>query len=328
MVSELREDLVTGARVIVAPDRAVRPDTFRTPGPVLPAAVDTCPFCDGHEGDTPPEVARTGPGSPDTPGWRVRVVPNKYPIVSDGANVAEPAGGARKTDATRGRGVAGAHEVVVLSGAHDKSFADLDDDQVTDVFVMVRDRIRHHLDAGFRHAHAFINHGKPAGASIEHPHAQVLALDFVPPFVDDVLERFATMQRDLVDDARDEARDAGSMVDETEVACWCPPASTSAYLVRCAHPDGQPRFDRAGDRETRAMALAVRDQLRNLRDVLGDAPYNVVVNTAPRDDARPYHWWIDITPRLSVTAGFEQATGLSVCTVAPDAAARFLRGEE
>ena len=79
--------------------------------------------------------------------------------------------------------------------------------------------------------------------------------------------------------------------------------------------------------ELAGVAVAVRDLLRRLRAVLGDVPYNVVVNTAPSGDERPFHWWLDIVPRLSVTAGFEHATGQSVCTVAPEAAAAALRDE-
>jgi UDPglucose--hexose-1-phosphate uridylyltransferase len=304
MVSELRVDVVTGAHVIVAPGRSVRPGGFRFGAPSLPATVAACPFCDGNEADTPPEVARRGPGESDTPGWRVRVVPNKYPIV--------------------GAGVPGAHEVIILSPAHDRSLADFDDDAAVEAFGVMRDRVAKQLADGHVHAHTFINHGQPAGASIAHPHAQVIALDFVPPFVDAMLDRFAVAQRDLVRDAIDEARGGPYVVADDDIVTWCPPASLAPYAVRCALPNGRQRFDVAADREIRATALAARDVLRRLRTVLGDVPYNLVVNTAPADDDRPYHWWIDILPRLTVTAGFEQATGLAVCTIAPEDAAAAL----
>jgi UDPglucose--hexose-1-phosphate uridylyltransferase len=304
-MSELREDLLTGARVIVAPGRSVRPDTFRTRASQLPSTSASCPFCAGNEHETPPEVARRGAGEPETPGWRVRVVPNKYPLV--------------------GEGVRGAHEVVVLSPAHDRSFADLDDAAAVEIFDVLRDRIGSHLAEGHTHAHAFINHGKPAGASIEHPHAQVIALDFVPPFVDAMLDRFAGAHRDLVHGALDEARAADLLIADGDAVCWCPPAPEVPYMARCALPFGRQRFDIAADGEVRAIALAVRDYLTRLRLVLGDVPYNVIINTAPAADDRPYHWWIDIIPRLTVTAGFEHATGLTVCTVAPEAAAAAIR---
>jgi UDPglucose--hexose-1-phosphate uridylyltransferase len=306
MVSELREDIVTGAHVIVAPGRSVRPDTFRAPAPPLPATVPACPFCDGNEHKTPPELARRGEGAPGSPGWRVRVVPNLYPIVGDG--------------------VGGAHEVVVLSSAHDRSLADLDDDAIIEVFAVLRDRIAKHLADGHAHAHAFVNHGKPAGASIEHPHAQVIALDFVPPMVDEVLRRFTSAQRDLVQDAIEEARAGDCVLEDGATVTWCPPASLTAYALRCTLPFGRRRFDAIADGEVRSVALAVRGAVRRLAFVLGDVPYNLVINTAPGDiDERPFHWWVDVLPRLAVTAGFEQATGLAVCTVAPEAAVAALR---
>jgi UDPglucose--hexose-1-phosphate uridylyltransferase len=232
-------------------------------------------------------------------------VPNLYPIV--------------------GEGVGGTHEVVVLSSAHDPSLADLDEDAIVEVFAVLRDRIAKHLADGYAHAHAFVNHGKAAGASIEHPHAQVIALDFVPPFVDQVLDRFVASQRDLVQDAIEQARAGGYVVADDETVTWCPPASLTAYAVRCALPLGRRRYDVISDREVRSIARSTRSALRRVRELLGDVPYNLVINTAPGDDERPYHWWIDVLPRLAVSGGFEQATGLGVCTVAPEAAAAALR---
>jgi UDPglucose--hexose-1-phosphate uridylyltransferase len=326
MASDLREDLVTGARVIVAPGRSVRPDTFRSAAPSLPPSVQDCPFCAGNEHDTPPEVARRGPGEPDTPGWRVRVVPNKYPIAGASANGTGATGTGPTGTGTTGTGVSGAHEVVVLSPAHDRSLADLDDAAIIEVFGVMRDRVGKQLADGHTYADTFVNHGKPAGASIEHPHAQVVALDFVPPFVDRILERFAEARRDLLHDAIDEARRGPFVLLDDEIVVWCPPASTGQYAVRCALPFGRQRFDFAADSEIAVTALGVGNVLRRLRAVLADVPYNLVVNTAPAGgDERPFHWWIDVAPRLTVTAGFEQATGLLVCTVAPEDAAAALR---
>src|SRR6478736_3298673 len=98
---EMRHDALTDRLVIVAAERAARPETFRREREPLPATAPNCPFCPGNESETPPEVCREGDGAPDTPGWTLRVVPNKYPIV--------------------GGSVAGAHEVVVLCPAHDRS---------------------------------------------------------------------------------------------------------------------------------------------------------------------------------------------------------------
>ncbi|HEX5585709.1 MAG TPA: hypothetical protein VFZ17_00235, partial [Acidimicrobiia bacterium] len=164
--TELRFDALSGQLAIVAAGRAARPHTVADDAPERDAGPEHCPFCGGHEAMTPPEVCRTGEGAPQTPGWRVRVVPNLYPIVGGpGA----------------GPGATGAHEVVVLGPDHRRSFGGLDDDQAVEVLQVLRDRAAAHLRDGHAYVVALVNHRRAAGASIAHPHAQVVALDFVPP---------------------------------------------------------------------------------------------------------------------------------------------------
>src|SRR5262249_7651007 len=158
-VPELRRDELSGRWVLLAPGRAARPHTFPPPARGGASTPDECPFCPGHEKMTPPEVYRAGEGEADTPGWRVRVVPNLYPIV-DGTDP--------------GPGETGAHEVVVLSPSHTDSFAQLDERQAVQVLTVLRDRSRFHLGAGHTFVQVAINHGRAAGASIEHPHAQLV----------------------------------------------------------------------------------------------------------------------------------------------------------
>jgi UDPglucose--hexose-1-phosphate uridylyltransferase len=308
-VQELRNDELTGTCVIIAPGRATRPVVYSTTaGAATPTTPpDSCPFCAGREAMTPPEVARVGPGEPDTPGWQVRVVPNLYPIVGQ-----EP-------------GIPGAHEVFVLSPAHNRQFDALSLDDANAALLALRDRAAHHLGAGFVHAQALVNQGRASGASIEHPHAQLVALAFTPPYVDSVLTRFAQAGRDLVVDAIAAARGGPCLVREAAAVSWCPPASPSPFAVRLAIPSGGARFDRSTDDEMRALTEALHDALTRLHSTLGDIAYNFFVNTAPRDDPRPYHCWIDIVPRLGVIGGFEMGTGVLVNPVAPETAAAMLR---
>ena len=295
--------------MIVAPGRATRPTVFGTPAstPTPGAIPDSCPFCPGHEAMTPPEVLRAGPGEPDTPGWQVRVIPNLYPIVGQ-----EP-------------GIPGAHDVIVMSPDHHKQLDALTHDEATAVLTALRDRAAHHLDAGFVHAQPLVNQGRAAGASIEHPHAQLVAIAFVPPAVDAALDRFAAAGRDLVADAIDRAQTGECVVRSDAAVSWCPPASTSPFFVRIARPQGPGRFDQSTDDDVRALTDGLRDAVVRLHGVLGEISYNVVVNSAPRDDPRPFHAWIDIVPRIGVLGGFELGTGLLVNPVAPEAAAQMLR---
>jgi UDPglucose--hexose-1-phosphate uridylyltransferase len=297
-MQQLLVDGLTGDRVILAPARALRPDTFRVPAVSLPNSVPSCPFCRDNERETPPEVARRGAGDPDTPGWTLRVVPNKYPLVGDG--------------------VPGAHEVVIFSPAHDTGFGGLSDAEAADVVLALRDRSHLHLDRGCVYAQAFVNQGKGAGASIEHPHAQLVALGFVPPRAEVRLARFSAAA--FADDRKYRIDD-----EQGPVAAWCPPASPTPFTLRVALIDGGSRFDLIDDDSARAVGAALRDALASIRRTLGDVPYNVVIETAPRDDDRDFRWWIDIVPRLTIAAGFEIGTGLTVNTVAPADAAEALR---
>jgi UDPglucose--hexose-1-phosphate uridylyltransferase len=295
-MQQLLVDELTGDRVILAPARALRPDTFRVHAEPLPASDATCPFCRGNEHETPPEVARGGAGAPDTPGWTLRVVPNKYPIVGDG--------------------VAGAHEVVIFSPRHDADFGALSEAEASDVLLALRDRARFHLARGCRYVQAFVNQGKAAGASIEHPHAQLVALDLIPPRAQVRLDRFASAAF---------TTDQEHRVVDGAVVVWCPRASPTPFTVRLALPDGGSRFDEAADDDARAVGIALRDAIASIRLVIGDAAYNVMIETAPRDHAGPFRWWVDVVPRVTVTAGFELATGLSVNIVSPADAAAALR---
>ncbi|HEY7133739.1 MAG TPA: DUF4921 family protein [Acidimicrobiia bacterium] len=314
---ELRRDALTGRTVVVATRRGARPKVFTGPPATPPAAPPPdCPFCPGHETMTPPEVYRTGDGAPDTPGWRVRVVPNLYPIV----------GG---DDAMRG--ATGTHEVVVLSPHHDRTFARLARAEAVEVMTVLRDRVRALLDAGHEHVQVFINQGRDAGASIEHPHAQVVALDFVPPAVESELARIARAGHDLVAPAASEARDSGRVVVDGDATAWCAYAPAAPYEVAIAHGRASSRFSAASDEELTEIARALQSILARTARAVGDPPYNVVFHSAPGlVDVAGGHWWIEVSPRLSVQAGFEMGTGVLVATVPPEVAAVVLReaGEE
>jgi UDPglucose--hexose-1-phosphate uridylyltransferase len=322
-MSELRDDLVTGRLVLLAPGRAARPHTVEaTPAPTR--QVEGCPFCPGNERATPPERGRTGPGAPDTPGWRVRVVPNLYPIVGAG----EPTPSS----------VDGAHEVVILDPDHSCDLGHMTDHGVAELFAVLLDRARVHIAAGSAHAQVLVNHGRAAGASISHPHAQVIALGFVPPAVRDVIARFTEAASDLLrDDFDASSRLGGHVVERDDVWVWCPAAAASPYETRVAAPRAGAHFEESTDDAVHAVARATRAVVAGLETILGDVAYNVVVHNAParRPQAEPgrdgraraaeFHWYVSIVPRISIVAGFEMGTGVLVNTMDPATAAANLR---
>jgi UDPglucose--hexose-1-phosphate uridylyltransferase len=304
-VPDLRRDPVSGDLVLLAPSRAARPYTVPAAGAAPPAA--DCPFCPGHEDSTPPEVYRTGDGAPGTSGWRVRVFPNLYPIV----------GGPEA-----GEGAGGAHEVVVLSPDHAASFGMLPDAAAVDVLTVMQRRAVTHVDAGRAFVQVLINHRRAAGASIAHPHGQVVALEFLPPAVTAMAARFAAATRDPLTADRESA--PGLVVADDPAPTWCPWASRAPYAMRVAPSGPATNFATAPDDVVAAVALAARDALARLRALLDDPPYNLVVHSAPPAASTPY-WFIEVQPRVAIVAGFEQGTGVLVNTVAPETASEALR---
>jgi UDPglucose--hexose-1-phosphate uridylyltransferase len=231
----------------------------------------------------------------------VRAVPNKYPLV----------GGA----------LHGAHEVVVLSPRHDADLAALDSAAASEAMRMLRDRAAFHLDAGLVHVQTFVNHGRLAGASLEHPHAQLVALDFVPPAVAAQAARFADLGTDLVAGSLADAHRRGLVVDERAgAAAWCPWAAATPYETLVAHADAGAEFARAADAELDAVTALVAGVLRRLTRCTGPVPYNVVFHSAPGG-----HWYARVTARVFIHAGFEMGTGVLVNTVPGEDAAAQLR---
>jgi len=310
-MSELRNDLVTGRPVLLAPGRSARPHTV-APAPIDPNAIANCPFCPGHEHETPPEVLRRGTGAPDTPGWRIRVVPNLYPIV--GGEHAGPGG-------------AGAHEVIIFHPDHAIGFGALADHEVVELFRVLRDRAAVHA-ADFAHVQVLVNQGRAAGASIAHPHAQLLAIDFVPPGAIETVHRFEAARTNVVlTDAEAAGPQGGCIhaIDDGAALVWCPWAGASPYETRITTPDAGPMFETAPDEALDAVAVATRRTIGAIEAVLGEVPYNVIVHNGPARGDHPFHWFVTVVPRISTIAGFELGTGVFVNTLAPADAAEQLR---
>jgi len=350
-VPEARRDPLTGRWVILAPDRAARPDTVTDgraprPGEAEPTGDPTrdCPFCPGHEDRTPPEIARTGTGPPGRPGWRVRVVPNRYPLVDGPPSAAGDAGptGVAGDVLRHGRPVTGAHEVVVLSPDHHSTLAHLDDDQVREVVTMLRDRVRAHSAAGHAYTQVFVNQGAGGGASIAHPHAQVVAVDLDPPNVAGELDELEATAVDaegggpciLCDEITRHRGDAelAVVVDPGGGDVWCPWWSATGFELLVAPVRHRPRFEDVGeDGELAALARVLRDGLARLGATLDDPAYNLAVHSLPAGRpaagaAARYHWHVHVWPRLQQDAGFELGAGVRVTTVDPADAAARLRG--
>jgi UDPglucose--hexose-1-phosphate uridylyltransferase len=341
---ELRIDQLTGLPAILAPGRADRPDNFSLPKSE-PRGSEGCPFCEGREDRTPPEAyaTRPGGGQPDTPGWTTRVVPNLYPALGEGveasvgstsgeagafASAGDPLLASRRAgeaDLFASRPATGAHEVIVNAPQHATAMAELDEAQVAAAVQTWRERMRAHGEAAY--VQLIVNEGGGAGASLEHTHAQLYALDFVPAAVARERERAGAyaerttggslLSDILVEEVR--RRERLVAIDE-EAALICPWASRSPFELRVVPRTAAASF--AGDTVGAAM---IHTALRLLAKCFDGSPeLNLWVRTAPRGTDN-FHWHVDIAPRLSVKAAFEFATGVDIDTYPPERAAADLR---
>jgi UDPglucose--hexose-1-phosphate uridylyltransferase len=341
---EIRIDQLTGLRTILAPARADRPNAFKVDRRPLPDPKG-CPFCEGHEGDTPGEVwaARPAGGEANTSGWKQRAVPNLYPALrgKDGDDsTAATAGDSgftssadplrsssrmREPDLFSSRPATGAQEVIVHSPRHVSSLAELEPDELAGAVEAWRVRMRDHPQAAF--VQLIVNEGPGAGASREHTHAQLYALPFVPAAVARERERVGSYRERtggaglLTDILAEEVRRKERLVAiDDDAALICPWASRSPFELRIVPRREAPRFEQdeggAAMLGTAVRALAARFET--------PPEMNLWVRSAPQG-AEHFHWHIDLAPRLTVHAGFEMATGVDINIYPPERAAADLR---
>ena len=328
---ELRKDPVVGRWVIIATERARRPSDFVTAA--APLRSSTCPFCPGNEEETPREIlAGRAPGSgADAPGWTYRVVPNKFPALRIEGEL-EPAG---EGLFDRMNGV-GAHEVIIETPDHHASLATMSVDEVTDVLWAYRERLADlKKDPRFEYVLVFKNHGEAAGASLEHPHSQLIATPIIPIMVREELTGAADYYRRKercvwCDIVRQERRAQRRLIAElggfVALAPFAPRFPCETWIVPTRHAAA---FEESGVDELRGLAEILGDFLRRMNRVLGDPAYNFMLHTAPLDepDLSHFHWHLEIIPKVTKVAGFEWGSGFFINPVSPEAAAAALRGE-
>jgi len=319
-VSQLRRNPLTGRWVAIAADRAARPIDFAPalaprPGP------ERCPFCPGHEEQTLPALETYGRDG----GWRVRVVPNLYPAFDgSGPFVVEDVGPVFQQ--APGTGI---HEVLVLSPDHDGSWADLDDRQVALVAAAVRDRMEAHAEqAAVRYTQVIVNHGREAGASLVHPHGQLLGVPFVPEELLAEMEGFAASSEPCLlctVVAEEEAAGHRVLAGDERVLALCPFWSATPYEMLVVPRRHEAHLSEAAPADLVAVSRSVRDVLADLRRLVGDASYNLVFHSAPHGGTDRFHWHVHVLPRLTSVAGFEAGTGVRINIVAPETGADDLR---
>ena len=329
---ELRKDPVVGRWVIISTERSRRPTNFqdvqheRTTG--------FCPFDPGNEDKTPPEVFafRKDGTAPNTPGWQVRVVPNKFPALQ-----------IEGTLDRRGEGLydkmngVGAHEVVIETPDHDQDFADLPIEHMVLVLKAYRERMNDlHRDRRFRYVLIFKNHGAGAGATLEHSHTQLIATPIIPKILQEELEgarRYYELKERCVfcdmiqqDTADNNGRRVVTQNDRfLVIEPFAPRFPFETWILPRRHDSS---YQIVSDEEEYVdLASILKDTLQRLNQALDRPPYNFVIHTAPVSDGdlESFHWHLEIMPKLTRVAGFEIGSGFYINPTPPEDAAQYLR---
>lgn len=331
---ELRHDPVQRRWVIIATERAHRPEDF-----VISSRMengDECPFCPGNERFTPPDLVRM----PAHEGkWKARCIPNKYPALRVEGELERAAAG----QYDRMNGI-GAHEVIIETPDHHMDIADLPVEDLATVLRIYRERIVDlSRDIRFKYILIFRNHGAAAGASLAHPHSQLIATPVTPRTVSIELEsarqHYMLKERCIFCDiiAQEMSEHRRMVQVDQDFVTWCPYASRFPFEMTLAPRRHAHDFAAMGDDEMLRLARHLRGVVRRLKNGLDDPPYNFLLHTCPAyhlENSRQgywstitldWHWHIEILPKLSRTAGFEWGTGFYINPTPPEDAAEFLR---
>jgi UDPglucose--hexose-1-phosphate uridylyltransferase len=337
-MSELRWDPIKRHWVIIAADRGRRPNDFFTAE--TPTSMTSCPFCYGNEDKCPQEIFAIRPsGPPNAPNWKVRVIPNKYPVLRVEGEVKSRANG--PYDVMNG---IGAHEIIIETPEHGKGMADLTVAEISGVLKAYRFRILDlRNDIRLRYMVLFKNHGVRSGTTLSHSHSQLIAVPLVPPVAVTELgvcrEFFEQKDRCIFCDILDFELQTGDRIvkEFPEYVLFTPYASCLPFELRLFPKKHCHDFALLSDPELDELARAMKDMLLRLKEVLKDPSYNFILHTAPSLLPRPgrpdfwksieydYHWHIELVPRITPIAGFEWGSGFFINPTPPEEAAAFLR---
>ena len=325
---EFRQNMATKEWVVIATERAKRPEDFlkgKEARPELPAYSPTCPFCPGNEGKTPPSVLTMEEDGT----WKLRVVPNKFAALQPQFSTKrERVGRFLKAD---GFGIA---EVIIETPAHNATIATMDGHDVQRVVEAYKSRqVAISQDPRINMVTVFRNHGPKAGTSLEHPHSQIIATPIIPPHVRSPMTQ-ATLAFDtygscvFCDMIGEELRQSERVIIETEhFVALCPFASRSPFETRILPKRHNSSFTTISDVEIEDLARVLKTLLRKIYVGLDNPDYNYIIRSAPTtdEDVRFYHWYILIVLKLTTPAGFEIGSVIYINTTYPEQCAAFLR---
>lgn len=329
-MAELRRDPIVGRWIIIddanptkPEDLTIDPHTYDDPA--------NCPFCYGNEYMTPPEIQafRHEKTQPNSPGWQVRVVPNKFPALQIEGDLDKR--GLGIFDLSNG---IGAHEVIIETPYHTKDISDLELPEIEKVLEMWSFRsLDLQKDKRFKYIMIFKNYGSAAGSTIDHNHTQLIALPMIPKNVLEELmgasEYYEFKERCIFCDIiRQEVEEKERIITQNKnFISFCPFVSRFPFEMWIMPKVHKLSYCEISKDEISDLAKILKEVLTRMKTVLNDPPYNFIIHTAPIDgEERPtYHWHMEIMPRVSRIAGFEWGTGFYLVPTPPEVAIKYLK---
>ncbi|AGB41738.1 galactose-1-phosphate uridylyltransferase, family 1 [Halobacteroides halobius DSM 5150] len=330
-MSEIRQDIITNNNVVIAAKRGKRPHDFKDNKQVTEDN-GYCPFCYGSEDDTPPEIIAVSNDpnrKANKPGWRVRVVPNKFAALDNDIELTEDKRGLYNKKS--GFGVA---EVVIESNEHHSTLGTHSLDHIEDIIKVLRSRYQKiATDERLKYIQMFKNCGSDAGASLEHPHWQVMATPVVPSAIKEELRgtkefyntKGSCVYCQMIDyEIKQEER---IISNQDDFVAFSPYASRFPFESWILPKEHQKDFSQINEEQIKSLAKILKMIVRKLEVGFNHPPFNIILHTAPtvRDKEVIYHWHLEILPRLSKTAGFELGTGSFINPTPPELATEVLK---
>lgn len=327
-MSELRYNLISGEWVIIATERAKRPEDFvkgKEAKKDIPEYRKDCPFCPGNEDQTPEETLRFG----DTKDWRLRAVFNKFGALSPNIKLQRQVSSLHNR--LSGYGTA---EVIIESRKHNTFIVLMSDEEAADIIKAYKERyLSVEKDKSIEEIIIFKNHGVRAGTSLEHPHSQLIAVPVVPPQIRVRLERAAryfdqTGKCIFCQTLKEELKEKSRLVYETEeFVSFIPYASLTPFHMWIFPRKHMSNFSQISNKQIQDLAICLKKTLGKLYYGLSNPDFNYTIRSTPAHESasKYYHWYISIIPRITQPAGFELGSGMFINTSLPEESSAFLR---
>jgi UDPglucose--hexose-1-phosphate uridylyltransferase len=329
-MAELRRDIIRNNWVIIATDQALKADDFpiNKNGDYV-TNLSFCPFCEGNEAYTTEEImaVREQGSPPNTAGWKIRLIPNKYSAFKLQGDL-----NLNRNGIYSNYSGLGTHEVLIETPKHNEEFHQLSIPDMVLIYTLMQQRYDQLArDPRIKYIQIYKNRGLFAGASLEHSHSQIMGLPIIPQNIPGVVEYYRNAGECLICSIINQERETGvRIVNETDhFLLICPYASRFPYeswIIPKRHIE---HFSSLNHREIENLARLMKRLLNGLIKALSNPSYNIIINTAPVNVPYEggYHCYIEITPRLIISAGAEISTGYYVNPAAPEISASLLRSK-